>query len=137
MEREPHKKHKKKSSSNEEKKRKEKREKKAKRRRSRSRSSSASSSSSGDDARAETPAQELARLREACTQLRTLLRSFPDVPRRDVRLLLWNVDAGQGVDLTPLPGASRGALRCCLAPWLTARRVPRRRATARCADAPL
>jgi hypothetical protein len=117
MEREASKKHKKEKSSRKgEKRRKDKAEKKAKkRRRSRSRSSSASSSSSDGDARAETPAQELARLREACTQLRALLRSFPDVPRRDVRLLLWNVDAGQGVDLTPLPGALCRARRADLA----------------------
>ena len=132
MERDPADKKSKKKSSKEAKHKRRKEEKKAKekhkRRRSRSRSSS-SSSSSGGDARAETPAQELARLREACTQLRSLLRSFPDVPRRDVRLLLWNVDAGQGVDLTPLPGASRcascGRFRSARRlTWCAARRPP-------------
>ena len=108
MERDPEKKSKK-SSNEKRKRRKEEKKAKHKRRRSSRSRSSSSSSSSGGDARAETPAQELARLREACTQLRSLLRSFPDVPRRDVRLLLWNVDAGQGVDLTPLPGALRCA----------------------------
>ena len=108
MERDPEKKSKK-SSKEKRKRRKEEKKAKHKRRRSSRSRSSSSSSSSGGDARAETPAQELARLREACTQLRSLLRSFPDVPRRDVRLLLWNVDAGQGVDLTPLPGALRCA----------------------------
>ena len=144
MERDPADKKSKKKSSKEAKHKRRKEEKKAKekhkRRRSRSRSSS-SSSSSGGDARAETPAQELARLREACTQLRSLLRSFPDVPRRDVRLLLWNVDAGQGVALTPLPGAPRSA--CCArfrsASADVVRCLPpaRRRAAARGADAPV
>jgi len=122
MEREPsEKKHKKKHSSKEKHRHRHKDDKdKSKKRRRGSRSSSPSSSGGGD-ARGESAAQELARLREACAQLRSLLRSFPEVPRRDVRLLLWNVDAGQGVDLSPLPGAS-----CA---------CPRRRASAlRCAD---
>jgi hypothetical protein len=71
----------------------------------RSRSASSDSSSSDSAPRAESAARELARLREACALLRELLRAFPDLPRRDVRTLLWSVDAGQGVDLTPLPGA--------------------------------
>jgi hypothetical protein len=78
----------------------------------RSRSASSDSSSSDSAPRVESAARELARLREACALLRELLRAFPDVPRRDVRTLLWSVDAGQGVDLTPLPGA---CLRACMA----------------------
>jgi hypothetical protein len=70
---------------------------------------SSSDSGGGGGGRTETPARELARLREACAQLRDVLRAFPQVPRKDVRTLLWSVDAGQGVDLSGIPGACT----CC------------------------
>lgn len=67
------------------------------------------SDSSDSDAPAvlpvETAAEELARLRKASDLLRDVLRAFPAV-RKDLRLLLWNLDAGQGVDLRNLGGAS-------------------------------
>ena len=72
-------------------------------------SGGSSSDSGGGGGRTETPARELARLREACAQLRDVLRAFPQVPRKDVRTLLWSVDAGQGVDLSGIPGACA----CC------------------------
>jgi hypothetical protein len=71
--------------------------------------SSSDSGGGGGGGRTETPARELARLREACAQLRDVLRAFPQVPRKDVRTLLWSVDAGQGVDLSGIPGACA----CC------------------------
>jgi hypothetical protein len=90
-------------------------------------SSSGGSSSDAGGGRVETPARELARLREACAQLRDVLRAFPQVPRKDLRTLLWSVDAGQGVDLTPLPGAhTLRACRCtlaCVAPRRAAEHV--------------
>ena len=75
------------------------------------------SDSSDSDAPAalpvETAAQELARLRKASDLLRDVLRAFPAV-RKDLRLLLWNLDAGQGVNLRNLGGVLVKSVLCSL-----------------------
>ena len=43
-------------------------------------------------------------MRRAVTGLRTLLGRFP-ASKRDLRQLLWNLDAGQAVALDVIPGA--------------------------------
>jgi hypothetical protein len=84
--------------------RKEKHRSKKRHRRSRSGESSDSGADRTDALPLETAAQELGRLRTAADLLRETLRAFPAV-RKDLRLLLWNLDAGQGVDLRNLGGA--------------------------------
>ena len=84
--------------------RKEKHRSKKRHRRSRSGESSDSGADRANALPLETAAQELGRLRTAADLLRDTLRAFPAV-RKDLRLLLWNLDAGQGVDLRNLGGA--------------------------------
>jgi hypothetical protein len=90
------------------------RERKHKHKSKKNRRHSSRSDSSDSDVPAalpvETAAQELARLRKASDLLRDVLRAFPAV-RKDLRLLLWNLDAGQGVNLRNLGGAP---VTCCV-----------------------
>jgi len=100
---------------------KEKHHKKEKKHHKRRRRSSSASSASDSGGGPETGAQELVRLRACASLLRDLLRAFPAV-RKDLRALLWSVDAGQGVDVGKVADA---ALRSGLESLFTACRLRR------------
>jgi hypothetical protein len=87
-------------------------------------SSSSDSDSSSGSLSAETPQAELQRIRRACTCVRQILGEHPGA-RAQLRQLLWNVDAGQAMDVMAVSGAQAPApqgrlqvmhscaVRCC------------------------